>query len=484
MSTISDLARLIPIEDLLIPPAAYSSDRKKSPNIHAPYASGRRAFGVRDPLPTSLDGSLRLPRVLREATQFIIEDENVRTEGLFRVSARAQTVEILREAYDRGQKFIVWKDRWNALVYSHWKEGIGEVFVDDLEQTDGYELHAAAALIKLWYTKLQEPIFPRNSYQLLEKWFGTPMKRLGLEPLVEILSMNDEWSPIKNKTSRRILTMHLLPLLSKVAENSEFNQMTAKNLATCFAPSLLRGPDPLEDLKISAIICHILVAMIEQWKRLAPFFDTDFERYEKSLRQPEAVQDREDPLEEGDMKEVTELEKQTTGITLVDNDDGDAEINGSPPPLPPRPISSTIDGKPLGSNSSASSSTTSPAESPRNSGIAAQNESNSNICQNPLRRKPAPAIAQLPRYSTIMNDAPVPSDGTQYYNTVAPEEDGALWGDDVNDLKSRPPSYGQDRPKYEEEYQPHPSNLAEVSGPSSEASSVARKPLPLPKDET
>jgi Rho GTPase-activating protein 1 len=37
-------------------------------------------------------------------------DENIKTSGIFRINARAQTVEILRESYDRGQKFIVWKE--------------------------------------------------------------------------------------------------------------------------------------------------------------------------------------------------------------------------------------------------------------------------------------------------------------------------------------------------------------------------------------
>lgn len=150
VSTLSGLALQIPIEDLLIPPSAYLADRRKSPDIYAPYASGRRAFGVHNPLPLSADGSVRLPRVLRETTSFVIMDDNITAEGIFRVSARAQAVDILKEAYDRGQKFIVWKEVNTVLASSYYREGIGHVWVEELDRAEGYELHVAAALIKLW----------------------------------------------------------------------------------------------------------------------------------------------------------------------------------------------------------------------------------------------------------------------------------------------------------------------------------------------
>ncbi|KAF6238099.1 hypothetical protein HO173_003733 [Letharia columbiana] len=151
VSTLSGLALQIPIEDLLIPPSAYLTDRRKSSDIYAPYASGRRAFGVQNFLPASADGSVRLPRVLRETTSFVIMDDNIKAEGIFRVSARAQTVEILKEAYDRGQKFIVWKQVDTAVASSYYREGLGHVWVEELDQAEGYELHVAAVLIKLWY---------------------------------------------------------------------------------------------------------------------------------------------------------------------------------------------------------------------------------------------------------------------------------------------------------------------------------------------
>lgn len=52
MSTLNAFALYFPIENLLIPPSAYVTDRRRLPDIYVPYASGKRAFGTRKALPT------------------------------------------------------------------------------------------------------------------------------------------------------------------------------------------------------------------------------------------------------------------------------------------------------------------------------------------------------------------------------------------------------------------------------------------------
>lgn len=393
VSTMSGLALHVPIEDLLIPPSAYMADRRLLPHIDAPYARGKRAFGIKEPLPLSSSGSARLPRVLREATSFVLMDPLIKTEGVFRMSARAMTVDILKEAYDRGQKFIVWKEGNVVLTHSHRREGFGDVWVDELDQCEGWELHAAAGLIKQWYKELRDPIFPQSCYTGLERFYGDPGIPLGTSQLLGILSPDTEWSPI-SKMSRTILVMHLLPLLSRISDFSEFNRMTPKNLAVCFAPTLLRSPDPIEDVRISAIIQRILEAMICHWnKHLAPEFDIDNYIFEESLRMPENPSDREDPLEDTDQTRSSQ-ETQITGITLLDNDSSDEEEEEDedlePPPLPPRPaILADADG--LGEGSSQ------------------------------LKRKPAPQVLPLPRYSMLIAERP--ANMQAFWNTVPTEED-------------------------------------------------------------
>ena len=210
---------------------------------------------------------------------------------------------------------------------------------------------------------------------------------------------------ILSPTARMIISLHLLPLLSDVACHADANKMTPSNLAVCFAPILLRGPDPMEDVKMSAIIRKILTAMIEQWSEgLAPALGLTNEILEASLKTPEKPEDREDPLDEAHptSKAPTRgygaMTSQVSGITLQENDassssevpieaddssddDSDTEIR---PPLPPRPSTRSAT-DPLASQSS-------PSDLPRIG-------SSSNIT-----RKPAPVIQTPPRYSTVVTD--------------------------------------------------------------------------------
>ena len=327
-------------------------------------------------------------------------DPLIKTEGIFRISPRAMAVDILKEAYDRGQKFIVWKEGTVVLTHSYRREGFGDVWVDELDQCEGWELHAAAGLIKQWYKELRDPIFPQSCYAGLEKFYGDTQKSLEISQLLGILSPDTEWSPI-NKTSRTILIMHLLPLLSRTTDFCEFSRMTPQNLAVCFAPTLLRGPDPIEDVKISAIIQRILEVMISHWnKDLAPNFGMDIYKFEDSLRMPEAPSDREDNLEESHQVRSSE-ETQITGITLVNNDSSDEEEEEGGeeeedeglerPPLPPRRlVMADTNGQGDGSNQ--------------------------------VKRKPAPQVQPLPRYSMVIAERPANMHGWSW-NTVPTEED-------------------------------------------------------------
>ena len=385
------------IEDLLVPPSAYVTDRRLSKGIHVFNTNGRRAFAVKQPLPLASNGGWRLPRVLREATSFVILDPLIKTEGIFRISPKAVWVDVLTDAYDRGQKFIVWRDSGGCLCFNHMREGVGETWVRELDQTEGYDLHTAAALIKEWYKELREPIFPQPCYGILEKIYGTTYSETELpihvSQLHDMLAADEDWSPI-SKTSRKILIMHLLPLLSRITDFQDWNMMTAYNLAVCFAPCLLRGPDVAEDAKIASIIRRILMALIMHWKTdLAPKFGMSASTFEDSLRLPESVEDREDPVQEAQGPR-TSLEAQISGITLVDNEESDEEMDEpAPPPLPPRPVA-------------ASPTLSSPTE-----GMTA------------VRRKPAPPIQTLPRYSMVVSESPRTLEHIPFYNTVPPDED-------------------------------------------------------------
>ena len=431
-SSLSALALHIPIEHLLIPPSAYYQDRRYSPDIHVPFASGRRAFGALNPLPTSVTGGPRLPRVLREATNFLLAGPNVRTEGLFRVNARAITLDVLREAYDRGQKFIIWKEGGFLMTFPHWKEGFGEVVVDDMEfddkyascdniddTIDGYGVFTAAGLIKHWYSALREPIFPKSSYAFLERTFGDKDTEILETDVLDLIRESAAWSPVP-RVSRMILVNHLLPLLTRI-EKEEANKMNAGNLAVCFAPSLLCGPDPIEDARMSSIVARILEYAIHRWNSsVSEACDMNEFKFEELLKIPDDVQDREDPLDSS-LATTPNRGEQTEGILLLDDDSSSDSNEEDRPPLPPR----------------------NPAVSP--------SPRSSTDSQN-VRRKPAPPVQNPPRYSTITT--PIRTDA----NALSMHELNLEADDRMSDMVKRP------------------------SGSPASASSIHRKPLPKTND--
>jgi Rho GTPase-activating protein 1 len=294
VNTLTGLAMLIPIERLMIPPVVYLHDRKLCPDIDVPYASGRRAFGAPRPLPVNLNtGKTRLPRVLRETTTFVLHPVNIRSEGLFRIPPHSILTGALREAYDRGQMYIIWKEMGATFV----EPGMDQTMVDEVRIEDAYGVHSAASLIKTWYRELRYPIFPETSYGLLREQFGSPDVEVTLEDLENILSLNSRQSPL-NTTSREILLRHLLPMLSLVAERESENKMDSNNLAICFAMTLVCGSNQLEDAKMTSVIRRILQAAIDLWPQLRQQLNIDPKNIWKDIQPPQEANEYEDPLEE------------------------------------------------------------------------------------------------------------------------------------------------------------------------------------------
>ncbi|KAI4207197.1 MAG: hypothetical protein LQ346_000691 [Caloplaca aetnensis] len=438
------------VGEVCVPVAVWIAEqrkrRKRVDDDPGEGRSSRRAFGVRKPLPWRAgEGTVRLPRVLRETTSFLLMDECVKTEGLFRVNAKAVMVEALREMYERGQQFVIWKERNTALCFPCWKEGMGNVSVEELEDKEGFDVHAAAGLIKMWYGDLREPLFPQTCYQALEKFYGGAEVHLEPEQLVGMLKEDAEWT-ILTPTARKILRMHLLPFLSRIINFGEWNRMTASSLAVCFAPALLKGPDIEEDLRVMVTVRKLLEAMISNWQKdLAPVFQSDHGPFEDQLRLPEAIADREDPLEEGD-EGFSSREAQMSGIMLVDNDDSasedaehevdDIHFDEPPPlpirsaavshsedglpPLPPRPRTSSAPedaGPPLPPRLRSCTVADIPATSPTSS----PSPSPTNSSDNKVKRKPAPTVQPLPRYSMVVGSSSHQTatlEHIPFYNTV------------------------------------------------------------------
>lgn len=379
VNTLTGLAMLIPIERLMIPPVVYQHDRKLCPDIDVPYASGRRAFGATEPLPTNSDtGKTRLPRVLRETTSFILHPVNIRTEGLFRIPPHSILTGALKEAYDRGQMYIVWKEIGATFV----EPGVDQQLVSEVRIEDAYGVHTAASLVKTWYRELKQPIFPETSYAILREQFGSPDVEITLEDLENLFSLNSTQSPL-GTASREILLRHLLPMLSLVACHEPENKMDSNNLAICFAMTLVCGSNQLEDAKMTSVIRRLLQVAIDMWPQLRDQLSVDGNDLWKDIQAPHEAKDYEDPLEEPrPMKHPGEhsMDEERHRVHLLDTEatsDEEGLALERLPTLPPRPSN-------LRSTSALSS----------------QPHHDDGPVSVP-KRKPAPAP---PRYSTIFTD--------------------------------------------------------------------------------
>ncbi|KAF2127240.1 hypothetical protein P153DRAFT_358858 [Dothidotthia symphoricarpi CBS 119687] len=382
ITNLTNLATYIPIENLLIPPSTYLTDRRTSDDIFVPDASGRKAFAARRPFPTSSNGKTRFPRVLRETTSFLLMEKNVTSEGLFRIPPHSKLRDVLKEAYDRGQKYIVWKDNETTLPTPPYPQAEHQdEILAEVHPTDAYSVFMAAALIKAWYASLRHPIFPHESYRDLKRLYGDHEDVPTLERLTDLFSPTSEWSFLPSM-SREILVRHLLPLLSEVAAHQERNKMTAENLAVCFAPALLCGPDQIEDAKMSSIIRRIFTQAIDLWPHgLREACGQQADVFWEELKLPADRNDWDDPVESKKVSTDDSLDEQMSGITLHDNEKlpeaypepVDNSSSHVPPPLPRRPAGHSVKGS-----------------------------------EDLTKRKPAPPLQGPPRYSTALSDA---SDG-------------------------------------------------------------------------
>lgn len=387
VNTLTALAEYIPVEQLLIPPSVYVQDRRVKPEIYVTYATGRRAFGARHPLPKNIDtGETRLPRVLRETSKFMLMGDNIDTEGLFRIPPNAVLNGVLKEAYDRGQRWIVWKGRDATLC----EPGLDSKLLSYVKLEDAYPVHQAAALIKVWYRELREPIVPEASYETLKAKYDAHDTKVTAEDLVDLLLPRSDRSPLSSN-SRSILTRHLLPLLSEVACHGSSNKMNSENLAIVFSMCMVCGSNQMEDAKVAnTVVKKILVAAIDMWPQLREGMGVLRDNFLTELEPPKDLRDYEDPfdeprpsrsqrLSEDDVVEANEGHR----INLEDFETGIIERAPTlPPALPPR-------------------------SQQRPASAMSSNESSEQGHHPPAipKRKPAPhhTEAAPPRYSTVFD---------------------------------------------------------------------------------
>ncbi|KAI2649726.1 SLIT-ROBO Rho GTPase-activating protein 3 [Labeo rohita] len=167
-----------------------------------------------------------IPAVVESCIRFI-NLNGLHHEGLFRVPGSQMVVNQLKDAFEKG---------------------------DDPLADEGCDMDSVAGVLKLYFRGLEKPLFPEDSY----------------EQLMECGQIDDETKKvmqlkciISSYPAPLVIVMrYLFAFLHHVSQYSDENMMQPYNLAVCFGPSLVRGPnngDAAELQRINSLVKSIII---------------------------------------------------------------------------------------------------------------------------------------------------------------------------------------------------------------------------------
>ncbi|XP_063607320.1 serine/arginine repetitive matrix protein 2-like isoform X4 [Penaeus indicus] len=132
--------------------------------------------------------------------------ENLRADGLYRISGNAAQIQKIR--YEVAQR--------NYTILSREKE-----------------VHNLSGALKLFFRELKEPLIPFANYQDFIQATGSEYRKKNQQ--VEKLTKAVRQLPVENYDTMKVLLQHLL----RVSEYESENRMSISNLAIVFGPCLL-----------------------------------------------------------------------------------------------------------------------------------------------------------------------------------------------------------------------------------------------------
>uniref|UniRef100_UPI0037E7550E SLIT-ROBO Rho GTPase-activating protein 3-like n=1 Tax=Semicossyphus pulcher TaxID=241346 RepID=UPI0037E7550E len=176
----------------------------------------------------------QIPVVVESCIRFI-NLHGLHHEGIFRVPGSQREVNLIRDAFERG---------------------------DDPLSDSECDLDSVAGVLKLYFRGLEPPLFPYDSYpQLLE--------------CVQIEAVTEKAAQIKAIISTfprplLIVMRYLFAFLNHVSQYSDENMMQPYNLAVCFGPSLLRGLESDDAVAQQPQVNDLVKTMILQHDSIYP----------------------------------------------------------------------------------------------------------------------------------------------------------------------------------------------------------------------
>jgi len=176
-----------------------------------------------------------IPIIVQECLEHIV-NFGLEEEGLFRIPGDTMQVEKLKQTYDVDCR----------LAHRH--------------ELSNYQMNSVAGCVKLYFRELPEPILTHRLYSTfitVGKNTSEMARKTNLRLMIRKLP----------EDNRKILT-YLMHHLHKISLHCEKNKMTVNNLATCWAPNLLRPEKEtteqmMNDVETVNTIIMILIEEIE-----------------------------------------------------------------------------------------------------------------------------------------------------------------------------------------------------------------------------
>lgn len=190
------------------------------------------------------DASVKIPKLITLAVEYI-EARAMRVEGIYRLSGSRTDIDVYKERFNSGE---------------------------DVNFSEESDPHAVAGVLKLYLRELPEPLLTYSRYQDFIDCMAVKDHALKLRYMRYLLSTLDE-------TTITILK-YLMKHLYRVNELSDINKMALHNLATVFAPNLLKkqGANMFEMVGDTAMINQIVHCMIVDFECLFEGKEVPFDK--------------------------------------------------------------------------------------------------------------------------------------------------------------------------------------------------------------
>ncbi|KAK8401061.1 hypothetical protein O3P69_002681 [Scylla paramamosain] len=175
-------------------------------------------------------------------------EENLKTDGLYRISGNAAQIQKIR--------FEVAQRKYNVLSQEK-------------------EIHNLSGALKLFFRELKEPLIPYENYDDFIRATGSEYRRMNQQADKLMKAVNK--LPAENRDTLRVLVQHLL----RVSEYESENRMSLSNLAIVFGPCLMwpkvtLSHDLMTDVMlhnrvVEGLLCDFnkIFSRREMWRRSA-----------------------------------------------------------------------------------------------------------------------------------------------------------------------------------------------------------------------